>query len=92
MQKTKDEFFRSARQFLAQMQEEQEGDPSGVSDIGPTDNLWDQGFIDSMNVIRFLLFLEDWVGREIEVEDDAAQKFRTLEGIYNTYVSDDVAV
>jgi hypothetical protein len=91
MIKDKQEFLSEAQRFLTTMRDEQGCEPGGVVDVGSTDDLWNLGYLDSLNVIRFLLFLEDLIGHEIEVEEDAAKAFRTLDSVFETYVSERAA-
>lgn len=78
-------FLDAAGAFLVNMHAEQ-GGGRDLAKLGATDDLWDLGVLDSLNIIRFLLFVEDWIGRDINIEDGAIDSFRSLDRVYAAHV------
>ena len=53
----------------------------GAGDLDLDQDLSDRRIIDSLAFPELLLFLEDLVGRELELTPETAVSFRTLRGI-----------
>lgn len=55
----------------------------GVADIDLDQDLIDSRLIDSLGFPELLLFLEELVGRELELTTENVVSFRTLRGLRN---------
>ncbi|MEH0822388.1 MULTISPECIES: acyl carrier protein [unclassified Micromonospora] len=57
-----------------------------MPDPDPDTHLWANGYLDSVGLLEVIYFLEDRMGREIELIGDFLPHFFTLESIWRTYV------
>jgi methoxymalonate biosynthesis acyl carrier protein len=55
----------------------------GVHHLGETDNLIENGVMDSLAIMKLILFLEDEFEIKIADEDLALENFTSVESIYN---------
>jgi nucleoside-diphosphate-sugar epimerase len=55
--------------------------------VGPDENIWELGFLNSFGLVKFVVFLEGLTGREIVLQAGALDNFRTLRRIYRAYVA-----
>jgi len=55
----------------------------GISDLSETDNLVDADVMDSLAIMKLILFLEDEFQIKIGDEDMALENFTSVESIYN---------
>jgi acyl carrier protein len=69
-------FYGRLREFLA----EQRPDLDGA--IEPGTQLWDAGYLDSFGLIETISFLEELLGRPIEIGADDLPSFFTMEAMY----------
>jgi len=53
--------------------------------IHEKDNLFDLGYIDSLNVVELILFIEEKIGREIPIENYTPRTFHTMKQIFDTF-------
>ena len=76
------EFTSRFGDFIAAIDEER-----SVTTVGPDDNLFDAGVLDSFTVVKVIVFLEELVGRPIDLQDASIESFASLNSIYTTFVS-----
>ena len=57
----------------------------GLTDIDPDENLIEQGLIDSLEFVNFLLLVEEQRGEEIPSIEIELEKFKTLNTILKNY-------
>ncbi|HEX3946425.1 MAG TPA: hypothetical protein VHW47_01915 [Acidimicrobiales bacterium] len=74
---TEQEFYDRLRTFLA----EQRPDLPGT-DIEPSTQLWDAGYLDSFGLIETIGLLEEIVGHPIEISADDLPSFFTMKDMY----------
>jgi len=79
---TETEFYDQLRAFLAERRPDLPGD-----DIEPGTQLWDAGYLDSFGLIETITFLEDVVGRPIEISADDLPSFFTMKDMYLAFVA-----
>ncbi|PWB92828.1 acyl carrier protein [Methylosinus sporium] len=74
-------FYDKMRQFICAR--------SGFSPekIAPDTALISSGLLDSLAVSESVFFVEDFVGRPIEIDDFRMMTFNSMEHIYNTYIA-----
>jgi acyl carrier protein len=53
-------------------------------------NLWDKGLVDSFRIMELILFLEDFLGKEISVESNFISNFHTIGSMYNSLVLQEI--
>lgn len=75
------DFYERLRAFLA----DQRPDLDGV--IEPTTQLWEAGYLDSFGLVEMLSFLEELLGRRVEIGADDLPSFSTMEAIYRGFVA-----
>jgi acyl carrier protein len=49
-------------------------------------NLWDEGLVDSFAMVELVIFLEDYLGCEIELAASNVRMFHTIQRIYDAFV------
>lgn len=77
----RDEFYASVTALLRDLKPERE-----APDPEPDTHLWAEGYLDSLGMLELIYFLEERLGREIELAGDFLPTFFTLRTIYETYV------
>jgi acyl carrier protein len=77
---TREQFYEK---FLALLQEVK---PYDTADPQPTSRLWEEGYVDSLALLDIVAFLEDLVGREIDLSGDAITNFYTMKAMYDGYL------
>jgi acyl carrier protein len=84
----REQFYSTMREYLRKDREgDKEVDPKAIEALGPDDNLWDLGYLDSFGMVRLLTFLEDLLGHELVLSSDSLRTFHTLARIYDTHVA-----
>ncbi len=78
----REEFYASVTVLLRELKPERD-----VPDPEPGTHLWAEGYLDSLGMLELIYFLEELLGREIELAGDFLPTFFTLRSIYETYVS-----
>lgn len=58
-----------------------------VGTVGPDDNLFDAGVLDSFTVVKVIVFLERLLGRPVDLQDASIESFASLNSIYDTFVT-----
>ena len=58
-----------------------------LATVGPDDNLFDAGVLDSFTVVKVIVFLEELVGEPIDLQEASIESFASLNSIYATFVS-----
>ncbi|PWW06130.1 acyl carrier protein [Paenibacillus cellulosilyticus] len=53
-----------------------------IAAIEPQDNLFELGYVDSMNMVNIIMFLEELRGEEIALEKYELRTFYTMESMY----------
>lgn len=53
----------------------------GIDVKNTNDDLFEKGYIDSMNILEFICFIEEEFGVKFSNEDFISRKFRTIKGI-----------
>jgi|GEM_PF-2120224 len=81
-QMTEQDFYDRLRQFLAERRPDLPGD-----DIEPSTQLWDAGYLDSFGLIETIGYLEEVVGRPIEISADDLPSFFTMKDMYLAFVA-----
>ncbi len=79
---TEQEFYDGLRRFLAERRPDLPGD-----DIEPSTQLWEAGYLDSFGLIETLTYLEEVVGRPIEISADDLPSFFTMKDMYLAFVA-----
>ncbi|GIG56001.1 hypothetical protein Lfu02_03730 [Longispora fulva] len=70
-------FYQNMTAFLSQLDDE-----AGAPDIGPDDNLFDEGLVTSMSVVRIVAHFETLVGHRVDVARHGLERFFTLREMY----------
>lgn len=83
----KEEFKQQFLTFLQSINLDQE-----VREIDNTTNLLEAGYIDSLNMVEMIIYLEEMTGEEIAIENYQLRNFYTIEGIYHTFIANKVTV
>ena len=78
-------FYKSIINFIKQRHPELE-----VDKISETDNLFDLGYIDSLSVTEFILFLEKLLGREIPIGNYEPRTFHNMKSLFETFCDNEV--
>ena len=76
------EFTSNFSEFIAGIDAEQ-----SIVAVGPDDNLFDAGVLDSFNVVKVIVFLENLVGQPVDLQGATIDSFATLNDIYNNFVA-----
>ena len=50
-------------------------------------HLWDNGLVDSFRMVELVMFLEDLLSREIDINSNFTSNFHTIRKMYNALVS-----
>jgi acyl carrier protein len=69
-------FYAALKEFLAEQRPDLDGE------IDPATQLWSAGYLDSFGLIETLTFLEELLGRPIEIGADDLPSFFTMKDIY----------
>lgn len=56
-----------------------------IESIQATDNLYELGLIDSLNMVEIIVFLESLLNHPISIENFQIRNFYTLDSIFNTF-------
>jgi acyl carrier protein len=56
-------------------------------DLRPDTHLWAEGYLDSVGMLEVIYFLEEQLGRPIELLGDFLPNFFTLQAIYDAYAA-----
>jgi acyl carrier protein len=84
----REQFYSTMREYLRKDREgDKDIDPTAIEALGPDDNLWDLGYLDSFGMVRLLTFLEELLGRELVLSGDSLRTFHTLSRIYDNHVA-----
>jgi len=78
-------FLKEVESFLLSDESNKE---HNISSIDPSANLWDLGLVDSFRIMELILFLEDILGKEINVESNFIRNFHTMDLMYESLVLD----
>ena len=57
--------------------------------LTPDANLWDLGFVDSVGAADLILFIEELIGREIDLSANDAKPAVSVREMYEAYAADD---
>ncbi len=79
---TEEEFATAVNAYLAEKQPEI--DPALLT---PDANLWDLGFVDSVGAADLILFIEELIGREIDLSAGDAKPAVSVREMYETYAA-----
>ncbi|HEY5244414.1 MAG TPA: acyl carrier protein [Acidimicrobiales bacterium] len=79
---TEQEFYDGLCRFLAERRPDLPGD-----DIEPSTQLWDAGYLDSFGLIETITYLEEVVGRPIEISADDLPSFFTMKDMYLAFIA-----
>lgn len=74
-------FYARLRGFLVEQRPDLDGD------IEPATQLWEAGYLDSFGLVETLSFLEELLGRPVEIGADDLPSFYTMEAIYRGFVA-----
>lgn len=75
-------FTATFAEFIAGIDAEQP-----VAEVGPKDNLFDAGVLDSFSVVKVIVFLENLVGRPVDLQAASIESFATMDDIYDNFVA-----
>ncbi|HVC14639.1 MAG TPA: hypothetical protein VND62_07245 [Acidimicrobiales bacterium] len=78
---TEEAFYDRMEAFLRERR------PDLHSDIEPTTQLWQAGYLDSFGLIETLSLLEELTGHPIQVGADDLPSFFTMKGIFEAFVA-----
>jgi acyl carrier protein len=78
---TPTQFFESVKLYLTGKQPRLDH-----SLLTPEANLWELGYIDSLNTVELILFVEDIIERRITIESSDVRSFGSIQSIYQNYV------
>jgi acyl carrier protein len=75
-------FKEKVEQFLLK-------DPKNqVSQVELDTHLWDTGLVDSFRMVELIMFLEDLLSKEININSNFTSNFHTIRKMYNALVVD----
>ncbi|SFP27818.1 Phosphopantetheine attachment site [Amycolatopsis arida] len=75
------EFERRFKKFVGELK------PGFDTDsIAPGDNLFDLGALDSLSMTRVVIFLEDLLGAEIDLETATIDAFSSIDVMYSRFI------
>jgi acyl carrier protein len=74
-------FYGRLREFLAAQRPDLDGA------IDPDTQLWEAGYLDSFALIETITFLEELLGRPVEIGADDLPGFFTMKAMYNAFVA-----
>lgn len=77
----RDEFAKRFEEFITGVDPER-----SLAGVGPSDNLFDAGVLDSFTVAKVIIFLEHLVGGQIDLSEASIESFSTVDSIYETFV------
>jgi acyl carrier protein len=75
------EFTSRFGEFVSGVDEER-----SIATLGPDDNLFDAGVLDSFTVVKVIVFLEHLVGRPVDLQEASIESFASLNSIYDNFV------
>lgn len=78
---TRREFDTAFADFAAQ-----DGRGRSMEGVGPGDNLFDAGVLDSFSVVRLIAFLERITGKSIDLDGASIESFASSNLIFQTFV------
>ncbi|PRY30503.1 hypothetical protein [Pseudosporangium ferrugineum] len=76
------QFISAFEEFVAGI-----GPDRSITALQPGDNLFDAGVLDSFTVVRVIVFLEELLGRPVDLDDAGIDSFATMDSIYGTFVA-----
>jgi len=76
-----DSFYREVGAFLAGHRPDLDGE------IDPATQLWASGYLDSFGLIETISFLEELLGRQIEIGADDLPSFFTMKDMYLAFAA-----
>lgn len=82
---TDEEFYSK---FIALLQEIRP--MRGLEELRPDTHLWATGYLDSLAMLEVIFFLEEILGRELNLSGDFLPTFYTMRSIYERHVSSGV--
>jgi len=84
---TRDEFYQHLKNHLRTL-------PNAVEDFewSNTDNLFDLGLLESFDLPQLVHFLEELLGRRVELRGRTIDSFQSMAAIYQTFVVSDELV
>ena len=74
-------FYGQLREFLAAQRPDLDGA------IDPDTQLWEAGYLDSFALIETITFLEELLGRPVEIGADDLPSFFTMKAMYTAFVA-----
>ncbi len=74
-------FYGRLREFLTAQRPDLDGA------IDPDTQLWEAGYLDSFALIETITFLEELLGRPVEIGADDLPSFFTMKAIYTAFVA-----
>ena len=78
---TKQEFAAAVFAYLAEQTPDLDS-----SLLTPDANLWDLGYVDSIRVVELVVFIENLIGREIDLSANDAKPAVSVGEMYEAYV------
>ncbi len=72
-------FTQNLTEFLIGLDD----DPSEDLRFGPGDNLFDEGVVTSISVVRMISHVEELIGTRIDLAQHSIERFFTLDSIYD---------
>lgn len=78
----RENFYKSLQEFLKVRRPDAD---AKTNHIYEKDNLFDSGYIDSLNVVELILFIEEKTGKEIPIENYSPRSFHTMKQIFDTF-------
>lgn len=82
METGRDAFSTQFRAWLAEFNPDV--DPATLTD---EENLFDAGVLDSFSVVSVVMFVEQFRGSELHLEDASIESFSSLDRIYDTFIA-----
>jgi acyl carrier protein len=79
---TDEEFYGK---FIALLQEIRPA--SGLNRLQPNTHLWEAGYLDSLAMLEVIFFLEETLGRELQLSGNFLPTFFTMRRIYDAHVA-----
>ncbi|KOP23025.1 hypothetical protein AMR41_28535 [Hapalosiphon sp. MRB220] len=82
----RENFYKSLQEFLKERRPD-----AKKNHICEKDNLFDLGYIDSLNIVELILFIEEKTGKEIPIENYSPTSFHTMKQIFDTFFDNEGA-
>lgn len=77
----KQEFYQAIRKYLAE--EVEDAAKRRIEEIDEDADLYQLGLIDSLMVIRLVIFMEEMTGKEVDLAEHEFEVFYTLRGLHS---------